>query len=162
MMSVRILIPAVLILSACSNLPIQADKPETTEVIEPTRPQARPEALAPAPPADARTVEQFDTTTASERAEAAAAPAKSGEIKLGETVASLGDPTKPGFWLETPLVSEATTGRVRFPGSGRSAQVDLIPIEGEATAGSRISLAAMRIIEAPLTDLPTLQVFTGG
>jgi hypothetical protein len=118
--------------------------------------------VAPAPPKNARTAEQFDTTTASERQEAAAVPTATSERALGETIASLGDVSKPGFWLETPLVSEPTQGRVLFPGSGKSAQVDLIPIEGPATAGSRISLAAMRLIEAPLTDLPTLKVFAGG
>ncbi|MHA6345602.1 hypothetical protein ACXYMW_08830, partial [Roseivivax sp. CAU 1761] len=67
-----------------------------------------------------------------------------------------------GFWLETPLVSAETKGRVVYPQTGKSAQVDLIPIGGAATAGSRISLAAMRLIEAPLTDLPTVEVFAGG
>ncbi len=81
---------------------------------------------------------------------------------MGETVASLGDPTRPGFWLETPLVDSPATGRVVFPATGKSAQVDLIPIDGPPTAGSRISLSAMRLIEAPLTDLPTIQVFVGG
>ena len=92
-------------------------------------------------------------------ADASAPEDAGGEKLLGETVASLGDPTKPGFWLETPLVSKPTIGRVHFAGSGKSAQVDLIPIDGPPTAGSRISLAAMRLIDAPLTDLPTLQVF---
>ncbi|MDA7425284.1 hypothetical protein [Thalassococcus lentus] len=133
------------------------------------RPQARPGDLdtttrvAPPPPRDARTAEEFDTTTAAERQEAAAAPAEpAGERSLGTTVASLGDVAKPGFWLETPLVKQPGKGRVFYPASGKSAQVDLIPIDGPATGGSRISLAAMRLIEAPLTELPTLQVFTGG
>jgi hypothetical protein len=159
-MNIRIVIPAVLVLAGCSDMPLVTKQPEPAVQEEVLRPKARPDTLT-APPANARTVEQFDTTTAEERAEAAA-PSTSGETKLGDTVASLGDPSKPGFWLETPLVSQRVTGRVFFPGSGRSAQVDLLPIAGEATAGSRISLAAMRILEAPLTDLPTIQVFTGG
>jgi len=81
---------------------------------------------------------------------------------LGTSVASLGDPARSGFWLETPLVSSETEGRVVFPGTGKSAQVQLIPIEGPATGGSRISLSAMRLIGAPLTDLPTLEVYSGG
>lgn len=116
---------------------------------------------APIPATSAQTPEQYDTTTPEERVAAAAAPEdEAGEKRLGETVASLGDPTKPGFWLETPLVSAPSQGRIHFAGSGKSAQVDLIPIDGPATAGSRISLAAMRLIDAPLTDLPTLQVFS--
>ncbi len=127
-----------------------------------TRPQSRPEAAAPPPPASARTAEQFDTTSAEERAAAAAAPEPAGEVSLGTTVASLGDVARPGFWLETPLVSAPTMGRVVYSANGKSAQVELIPIDGPATAGSRISLAAMRLLEAPLTDLPTLEVYSGG
>ncbi len=147
---------------------LRPEAPEGEIVGEPRRPRARPTDLdvtattapARAPAASARTVEQFDTTTSQERQAAAAAPAPSTEKSLGDTVASLGDPTKPGFWLETPLVSTPTSGRVFFPTSGLSAQVELIPIDGPSTAGSRISLAAMRLIEAPLTDLPTIQVFS--
>ncbi|SDG35288.1 hypothetical protein [Alloyangia pacifica] len=113
------------------------------------------------PPANARTEEQFDTTSAEERAAAASAPASS-ERQLGSTVASLGDPAEPGFWLETPMVSSVTKGRVVYPATGKSAQVELRPIEGPASGGSRISLAAMRLIGAPLTDLPTLTVYAGG
>ena len=112
------------------------------------------------PPQNARTVEEFDTTTVEERVEAAA-PATGGS-SLGTTIASLGDPTRAGFWLETPLVDAPSKGRVVFPGSGKSAQVDLIPIDAPDGAGSRISLAAMRLIEAPLTDLPTVEVFLDG
>lgn len=141
-----------------------AQTPQTEAQPDQMRPQARPGALdtAPKPPANARTVEQFDTTTPQERAEAAAAPQPAGERRLGETVASLGDVSKPGFWLETPLVSAPAQGRVVYPGSGKSAQVELIPIDGPATAGSRLSLAAMRLLEAPLTDLPTIEVYSGG
>jgi len=130
------------------------------------RPKAHPSALnnvaARKPPASARTAEQFDTTTAAERAVAAAPPAPAGERLLGRTVASLGDPTQAGFWIKTPLVDAAGTGRVVFPGSGKSSQVELIPLDGPATGGSQLSLAAMRLIEAPLTDLPTVEVYTGG
>lgn len=125
---------------------------------EDVRPRARPEEVRK-PPENARSAEEFDTTTREEREAAAAAPEDAGEMALGSTVASLGDPARPGFWLETPLVNAAAQGRVEFPETGKSAQVELIPIEGEATAGSRISLAAMRLIGAPLTGLPTLLVF---
>lgn len=127
---------------------------------------AAPAPAAPAavkPPAGARTVEQFDTTTPEERVAAAAAPVEpAGERSLGTTVASLGEVAEAGFWLKTPLVTERSKGRVFNPGTGKSAQVDLIPIDGPASAGSRISLAAMRLLEAPLTDLPTVEVFAGG
>ena len=112
---------------------------------------------APPPPASARTVEDFDTTSAKDRAEAAAV---SGQGRLiGETVASLGDPSMPGFWLVTPLVNDVTTGQVALAGSDAGVEVELRPGDG---GSSRISLAALRLLGAPLTDLVTLEVFAGG
>jgi len=113
-----------------------------------------PELAAPPPPRTARTVEQFDTTTEEQRV-AAAAGAPGGTL-LGTTVASLGDPSRAGFWIETPLVSVRGTGRLVYPVTGKSADVELIPIDG---GGSRVSLAALRLLEAPLTDLPVLEVY---
>ena len=138
--------------------------PDATTSEGQIRPNARPEALnttVVAPPPDARTVEDFDTTTTAER-EAAASVSEGGEQALGSTIISLGDPARPGFWIETPLVKAAGTGRVLLPDTGKSAQVDLIPMDGPATAGSRLSLPAMRLIEAPLTGLVEVQVFSGG
>jgi len=114
---------------------------------------------APTPPQVARTAEQFDTTTPEQRAEVRvnSAPSPS-EARLGRTVASLGDPAQPGFWLDTPLVSDAQPGRVTY--QGQSAAVILRPIEGPATAGSRLSLPAMRVLGAPLTALVEVEVFT--
>ena len=97
--------------------------------------------VAPVPPA-ARTVEQFDTTTKEQKAAAASGGATGGGRDLGLTIASLGSPSEPGFWLKTPLVSAPGKGRVVYPGTGKSAQVDLIPIDGPKTAGSRMSLSA--------------------
>ena len=126
------------------------------------RPQSRPGELDVSvrrPPVSARTVEEFDTTTVEERQAAAAPVAVSAERALGPTIVSLGDPTRPGFWIETPLVSALGSGRVVFPATGKSSQVELIPIDGPATAGSRMSLPAMRLIDAPLTGLPEVRVF---
>ncbi|WP_102108194.1 hypothetical protein [Oceaniglobus roseus] len=113
---------------------------------------------APPPSAAARTAEDFDTTTAEQRAKAAAAP-EAGEKRLGETVASLGDPTKSGFWIKTPLVSAPGSGRLEYPATGKSTKVELIPLDGPATGGSQVSLAALRNLDAPITDLPTLVVY---
>ncbi|MCF3596008.1 hypothetical protein LZG00_18665 [Rhodobacteraceae bacterium LMO-12] len=139
----------------------QMDTPESGQV----RPMARPEGgAAMRPPASARTVDQFDTTSAAEKTaakKAAEESQKSGKGKLlGRTVASLGDPTDPGIWIKTPLVSTPSKGRVVYPANGKAVQLDLIPIEGEATGGSRMSLAALRAIEAPLTDLPEVEVYS--
>lgn len=145
----------------------QPKSPQKSATAEATsagsRPQARGDGAvtaAPKPPANARTAAQFDTTSAEEKKAAAAKPADAGgETLLGKTVASLGDPSRSGFWLETPLVKAAQKGRVEY--NGKSAQVDLIPIDGPSSGGSRLSLPAMQLIGAPLTDLPTIQVFAG-
>jgi hypothetical protein len=114
---------------------------------------------APPPPRSANTQAALDTTTATQRAQAAASGAPQGGARLiGSTVASLGSPTQPGFWLETPLVQTETKGRVTNKANGKSSAVTLIPIPGPVTGGSRLSLPAMRLIEASLTDLAQLDV----
>lgn len=122
------------------------------------RPKPRPQTPASAPPPGARTAEQFDTTTQAERV-AAQGSVAGAERALGTTIASLGTPSEPGFWLKTPLVSGEQAGRVVYAATGKSVQVRLIPISGPQTAGSRMSLAALRLIGAPLTGLAEVQVF---
>ncbi|MBL6429271.1 D-galactarate dehydratase [Maritimibacter sp.] len=111
-----------------------------------------------APPADARTEDAFDTTTDEERAAAVATPEPAGERSLGTTVATLGSPTDPGIWMDTPLVSSVTQGRVEAA-NGKSVNLELRPIDGPATAGSRISLPALRLLEVGLAGLHTLTVY---
>lgn len=144
----RIAILALLLTTACTPLVL---RPQPDRTAPPSIDEATGLEL---PDEDARTVEEFDTTSAEQREEAAAVGA--GGNALGTTVASLGDAGQPGFWLETPLVDAPATGRVRNPETGRTVQVDLRPIEG---GSSRISLAALRLLEAPLTELVTLEVF---
>ena len=120
-----------------------------------------PATAAPPPPPAARTAEALDTTTPEQRA-AALRPAASGARLLGTTVASLGSPTEPGLWLKTPLVTTEAQGRVTNPATGKSSAVTLLPIAGEATAGSRMSLAALRLIGASLTDPTPVEVSVGG
>ncbi|MEM9581376.1 MAG: hypothetical protein AAF891_11885 [Pseudomonadota bacterium] len=157
------LMAAAALLAGCAAQP---NTPNTAlsgnEGAGPPRPELRPASLGRSVPKAAKTVEQFDVTTAEERAQAAKVPVEGGEQRLGLTIASLGDPTDAGFWIKTPLVKAQVKGRVVYPGTGKSVQVDLLPIDGEATAGSRLSLAAFRVIEAPLTELPQVEVFSGG
>ncbi|APX11785.1 hypothetical protein [Tateyamaria omphalii] len=80
---------------------------------------------------------------------------------LGRTVASLGNAAEPGLWLKTPLVSVEQPGRVYYDATNTTVDVTLIPIDGPATAGSRLSLAAMQALGAPLTGLPEVDVFGG-
>ncbi|SFR42433.1 hypothetical protein SAMN04488005_1775 [Yoonia tamlensis] len=109
-----------------------------------------------APAADAVTVEEFDTTSADERAAATAAVADV-DVRLGVTIASLGPPTAPGIWLKTPLVDAVTQGRVDY--NGTSVNLELRPSGGAPGSGSQISLAAMRLLGVPLTSLPELVVY---
>ena len=111
----------------------------------------------PPPPPAARTVDQFDTTSAEYRAAAVEAPAPAGERNLGRTIAALGSPTDPGIWLKTPMVSTLVMGRVEY--QGKSVNLELRPSGGAAGSGSQLSLAAMRLLGAPLTELPEIQVF---
>ena len=107
----------------------------------------------------AQSATALNTTTPAERTKAAAAPA-SAERRLGTTVASLGDPSQPGFWVKTPLVQSETDGRVVNPANGKSAKVRLIPL-GSAGGGSQVSLPALQLIGVSLTDLPTLEIYSG-
>lgn len=114
---------------------------------------------APAPrPAAKATPAQLDTTSAAQKAAAARAPEVS-EARLGTTIASLGNPTEGGFWIKTPLVKARGIGRIFNPATGKSAKVDLIPLDGPASGGSQVSLPALQLIGVSLTDLPTIEVY---
>lgn len=147
----KYLIPCAMIaLSGCSQL---------ESVLSPA-PQPAPSVAvtdAPPPPSEAaRTVEQFDTTTAEQRA-AAAAPSSTGRA-IGTAVATLGDPAQPGFWVETALVSAPGMGRITSTETGKSVEVELRPSSG---GSARVSLAAWRLLEVPLTDLSEITIFSG-
>lgn len=179
-------IAALLSLSACARLGFDPTNdvapvvvPETTAVAASDLPEAAAKEVAtaqeiaavapdpvltsaPPPPKAAKTQEALDTTTAVQRAQAAAPATSKAQSKLlGTTIASLGSPTEPGFWLKTPLVSTETAGRATNTANGKSSAVTLIPIDGPATGGSRMSLAAMRLIDASLTDLTEVEVTLG-
>lgn len=116
----------------------------------------------PAPATNARTVEQFDTTTAQDRAAALDAPQAddiASEQDLGVTLATLGDPTDPGIWIKTPLVNAIVQGRAEYQGA--SVNLELRPSGGASGSGSQISLPAMRLLNAPLTGILEIHVFSG-
>lgn len=112
-----------------------------------------PELNAPAPPTDARRVDEFDTTTDAQRI-AALEPSQEGAF-LGEAVLSLGDPARAGFWVETALVAAPTEGRIELREGDKSVEVALLPGSGSG----RISLAALRLLEVPLTDLVEVNIY---
>ncbi|MEQ8367307.1 MAG: hypothetical protein RIB61_11420 [Roseicyclus sp.] len=78
---------------------------------------------------------------------------------LGFSVASLGDASIPGFWVETPLVDVEGPGRI-VAENGTSVTVDLRPSGGTVGSGSRMSLETYRILGIPLTALPTVTVIS--
>ena len=166
----------VLGVSGCANLPLPqrltnplarpapAAAPDTAPDIAPdagpkiTVTPAQTAALRP-PAAGARSVQGFDTTSPAQRAAAVAAAANApAAVRAGLTTVSLGDPAAPGLWLETPLIRVATSARVTVPATGQAAVLDLRPIPGATGAGSRMSLAAMRLLGLPLTALTEVAV----
>lgn len=157
-------LPALVALAACqpAQLATRPAAPSPQTGASAAAPAAAPAAAkvvkAPAPPAGARTADALDTTTAAQKAAAVQKPA-SGETRLGETIGSLGDATEPGLWIKTPLASVRGAGRIEHKASGKSALVELIPLDGPKTAGSEVSLAAMRLLGVGLTDLPDLDVY---
>jgi len=110
-------------------------------------------AIAPLPAGTVRPVARPETATLG----SAAGTVSTSRGDLGSTIVSLGSPTESGMWLKTPLVRTPTTGHVTF--GGASQKVNLIPIEGAASAGSRMSLAAMQALGVPLTELVEIRVF---
>lgn len=128
-------VPAFLLLPACGLVPegIGASNPAI-------------------PPVEA--VETVPLETVDSPVEAEAVAVLSGSAS---TIAGLGDPTVPGLWMETPLVSTQQMARVRSA-SGGEVTLTLRPIAGEASAGSRLSIDAMRALGVPLTELVELQV----
>ena len=152
----RLCLIPLLVLPACSTPSFQglfmpSAPPPVTEPAETLNP-----APPPPPPETARTVDEFDTTSAADRAEAVTVTASNTDSALGTTLATLGSPTEPGIWLKTPLVSVLTPGKVSY--EGRSINIELRPSGGAAGSGSQISLAAMRLLEAPLTGIIELDV----
>ncbi|PKP82273.1 MAG: D-galactarate dehydratase [Alphaproteobacteria bacterium HGW-Alphaproteobacteria-2] len=104
---------------------------------------------------ETQSVEQIDSTTEEEIAAAIAVPASTGD-SLGRVIGSLGNVAEGGFWLRTPLVTQQIPGRVVVVRTRKAVNVTLIPDSG---GGHRLSLAAMRALEEPLTALPDIEVF---
>ncbi|OOY25301.1 hypothetical protein BMI91_02455 [Thioclava sediminum] len=143
-------------IAGCATLGLNG--PNATGPATTAAPDAAAPVAAPIPKPSAKTADSLDTTTAEQRAEAAKKP-MGGETKLGTTIASLGDPADPGFWVKTGLVKSETPGRIEDPKTGKSAKVTLIPSGKAAGSGSEVSLPALRLLEVPLTDLPELTVY---
>lgn len=121
------------------------------------RPAPRPgETATAALRPQGRSADALDTTSETERA--AATGATTGGRVLGETLASLGPPAEAGFWLRTGLVNDTRAGRVVAQG-GAAVAVELRPSGRDAGSGSQLSLAALRALGLPLTQLAPLTVW---
>ena len=160
----RILVPTlILALSGCAGgLSLRPAAPEVPVAVtygpdeDVLRPAPRPGPAAAPLRAQGRTADALDTSSAAERAAAVSTP--TGGRALGETLAGLGPPGEAGFWLRTGLVSDTRAGRVHSAG-GTAVAVELRPSGRGAGAGSQISLAALRALGLPLTQLAPLTVF---
>lgn len=120
------------------------DRAPATTAMAPGAETPRPEARAGDDPAATGTAE---------------AEAEGGGLILGFAVASLGDASVPGLWMETPLVSTEGPGRVVGP-DGRTVAVTLRPSGGGPGTGSRLSLQAMQALGVDLAALPTVTVIS--
>lgn len=106
----------------------------------------------------AAAAEDIAPADASARAEAVAAGnTAAGDAVRGFTVASLGDATIPGLWIETPLVDRERPATVVAP-DGTTVAVIARPSGGARGSGSRLSLAAFQALGLDLTGLPTVTV----
>lgn len=137
------------------EVPVSVIYAPDADVVRPVPRGGTTSATAPLRP-QGRTADALDTTSAAERTAATSAP--TGGRALGETLAGLGSPAEGGFWLRTGLVSDARPGRV-VAADGAAVAVELRPSGREAGSGSQISLAALRALGLPLTQLASLTVF---
>lgn len=152
------LVLPLLALAGCdlATNPAPQAPPATSTPTTPARAESGITEAALQRPASARTVAALDASAAEKAA--ASRPAGTG-VRLGTTIASLGDATKGGFWIRTPLVKETGKGRLVDRSTGKSVNVDLIPLPGPASAGSQVSLSALTTLGVGLTDLPEVEVY---
>ena len=162
-MKTKVIVGSVLssmfVLSGCTDfrtIPglFNSQAPEATApaVAQPA-PQVLPQAL-PAP--SGVTAATLDTTTEAQKSEALTADT-SGSTALGTAIVTLGAPTDQGVWVKTSLVSSTQPGQVEY--KGKTINVELRP--RDSAGGDQISLPAMRLLDAPLSGIVVLEVYSG-
>lgn len=149
-------VAALALAGACSQLSTGADGASEVPAVAPAPAPASVPEPEPTPEPAPDEAEVADPEPATNEAEATAPAPQGGAQRLGEVTASLGDPSVPGTWLATSLVSSAQPGRVEIASSGQSAEVELRPATGAAT----LSPSAMQALGIGLTDIPTVIVYT--
>lgn len=116
-----------------------------------------------ATPSSSMAPAQAPAEPAEVEAETAAAAAPRGDGRIGETVASLGDPGADGLWLRTGLVQSVQQGRVVDADSGAEVTLELRPVPAsQAGSGGRLSMDGFAALGRGVTELPRLEVFAGG
>lgn len=153
MRCLALILPAALAVSACAGVGLDRDR--GTDASAPAPAPVTPGRIASSNPSAALVAPPAAATAAAGVQPAGAAGG------LGTTTVTLGDPTLGGLWLKTPLVQSARNGRIVDTATGRSTDVQLLPLAWSATGGSQISHGAMHELGRDLTDLPELQVFGG-
>lgn len=149
----------VMILSGCDlSAPNVMQKAENPAEPAPTAPP-EPIKTVIQNTGDRVSASKLDVASAQERKDAVKAVAKSALTSRGTAVASLGNPAETGFWAKTSLVTKQTEGQIKYAQTGQTVNVTLIPRDGGGD-GVELSLSAMRTLGAPLTGLPTVEVFT--
>ncbi|MBL4628627.1 MAG: hypothetical protein JKY00_11440 [Roseicyclus sp.] len=106
---------------------------------------------------EAATADIAPADSATRAAAVADGDTATGDLVHGFTVASLGDATQPGLWIETPLVDRERLATIVAP-DGTTVVVTARPSGGERGSGSRLSLAAFQALDLSLTSLPTVTV----
>ncbi|MEW2911788.1 hypothetical protein [Leisingera sp. JC11] len=140
---------SIFLLAACNGIQLNSSILNGTS--GPAAAEPQDPVLQPAPGVDVAEAEPL----------APASPSAPSFRGSATTVASLGDPSLPGMWMETPLVAAEQQALIR---SSRNTQVvvTLKPIPGESSGGSRLSIGAMRALGLPLTELAEVQVLPAG
>lgn len=78
-------------------------------------------------------------------------PEQPGEI--GRSTISLGSPTEPGLWIETPLVTAERPAVATVPETGRSTPVTLRPGPAGGARASLQTLLALGLSPAALAEV---------
>ena len=148
-----LIIPGLLLVAACDAPRGASDVPDPPDILPIVQPSARVGTV------DIRTLSGVLPDETNGRV------AGIGLFVITPTVAVLGDASRPGLWLQTPLVQARGKGRVRLARKGDGGawlEVWLLPAPGPISAQSHISAGAMQALGVPLSARVALSVAPPG
>ena len=93
-------------------------------------------------------------TVAQPGSDAGYAGSTAGARTLGDGIASLGDPSRPGVWVRAPFVEDGSRVEVTAFASGRSVAAEAYSDDGVV----QLSLAAYQALEASPADLLRIEI----